>query len=1568
MSANEDFIKKLKQNAASKGAAADKAHAASSRANTKSASQQVQASYANNKAVAQQLKANPSMLTSKITPITMAQTAAGVAKGSIPNAFQNQKESGFERAADIVSSGTSSLVGGAANAMRIATTGKYSPSGMISRGIDKINGTNYTAQNAANQKSFANKMMDNSLLYSQNAKRGLGKIGQAGVDIGSAATQIGLMALTGNAAGALGAGSGATGALTKGLMAIQQAGQGAYDAEKRGAGEGTQALYGLLQGATAYATEGISNVGALGKAFGNGAVDSKVEQASAKAISKFISSDAGRAVANRLATGAEAGLGEALEQNIQDALTPVYQRLTYDKNAKLDAEDMIYNGLVAGAVGGIVGSAGKNNFKALETENDAKAAERLTAAKKAPPVANTTPNLSQVAPNLIKPTQNIAQEAAQAPTVNESAKQVKLPVETENALKTQQGTPEAKANIFPEDSLGAKITTPKSNIPLEASKNTASVQNAQNNELGAANSGDGLGAMDKAFPTYTKLSHTETNTLLNSDIANGVPKEARQPITYDTVSEKESVNNAQQRVALDYDGEKTYLEKATSWTGEDNDTAFEISKKMQEEAKSSGDWAEYTKWRKTIASHGTEIGRALQSFEKYTRNISATDNLINQCVDLVDGANSNGLKLDTNTLIGKVYDYASRAENAYKSGNTQNMIGLLDEIAAQRGYKMSKFTRGMASKLDTIELYDTINRSVMGTVIDEIPPTLGQKISTYQYIAQLTSPRAVERNVLANVAFAEIDRTAHNIGAIIDRPMSILASAENGGSVKDNRTVAYEGGYLLSKAGRKGMVDSGRRAALDINLDIDSGTEGKFEKGTNRTFNRHKTTEGLTGGRRVADVALNGKFGFLNTMNNLEAANAYGQNWADAVQRGGTKGISEASLNKLVKNGGRMTAARAEELTNQEVDYRSFHNDSIIGEASAKVKDFLNIVGIGRGSGRTIGKGKYEADVKDFGIGDLTVKYTRTPGAIATNVAEYTPLGYAKAIYDMGVMADANRNVRAMNGDSGNIHLGYKQYSNADTAVYAQTNAVLALGRSMTGTGLIAACSALAKLGIIVFTDDDDYDKSSYAASEGKSGVQINFSALGRMIEGNKADLEDGDTLINCDNFQPIKSIMELGAREAQMDNKTFLNQCVVAAKTLYNGYADLSMMQTLKSTVNGFKYGGESIDKLTGEGESQSTAVARNTLGKLGSAAAGTVGSGLSGMIPSLVRSAAQAGDNNKRDTSADTSTQKAWNQIKSGVPGLRETLPTKTNSFGENYTYGVSDKQNALNAFLNPGTMTKYNSNPVSEEVDRLYNSTGKASIYPEYKAPKMFENNDTTYSLTSKEKNEFYRNESEQRQELLQKLFNSAYYKSLSDAEKLAEVQKINGYSKDQAKHDLAESKNGTYKESSMYIGVYNAQQAGIQPNDFYAYKKYLKDIDPDGGNATQLQEAKAIDKTGLTTQMKGKLWQMQQDKDTKLDKNPYIGTLAQKGLAPSKTIEIMEAFDTIDDAIGKNYVKADKGPSAAQVKAAYLNQWLTRQGYNANQRAEITDVFETWQMIPVKKISKKATAFVNVNPMP
>ena len=95
MSANEDFIKKLKQNAASKGAAADKAHSASSRANTQTFSQQVQAHYAAAQAAAKQAATrNPSAYYTTPTSI-LGQMQSGATSSlpsiPLPSATSNAK-------------------------------------------------------------------------------------------------------------------------------------------------------------------------------------------------------------------------------------------------------------------------------------------------------------------------------------------------------------------------------------------------------------------------------------------------------------------------------------------------------------------------------------------------------------------------------------------------------------------------------------------------------------------------------------------------------------------------------------------------------------------------------------------------------------------------------------------------------------------------------------------------------------------------------------------------------------------------------------------------------------------------------------------------------------------------------------------------------------------------------------------------------------------------------------------------------------------------------------------------------------------------------------------------------------------------------------------------------------------------------------------------------------------------------------------------------------------------------------------------------------------------------------
>ena len=167
------------------------------------------------------------------------------------------------------------------------------------------------------------------------------------------------------------------------------------------------------------------------------------------------------------------------------------------------------------------------------------------------------------------------------------------------------------------------------------------------------------------------------------------------------------------------------------------------------------------------------------------------------------------------------------------------------------------------------------------------------------------------------------------------------------------------------------------------------------------------------------------------------------------------------------------------------------------------------------------------------------------------------------------------------------------------------------------------------------------------------------------------------------------------------------------------------------------------------------------------------------------------------------------------------------------------------------------------------------------------------------------------------------------------------------------------------STIAKSVEKYQSAGYTQKQAYNIYKTVEALDIDS-DSNQAEVAQALEKSNLSNKDKGVVWEIKNGKPS--EKNPFTGTLAQAGLAPEKTIAIMEAYSKIDTSIDDNYVKQEGMPGAAQVKAAYLNQWLAGQGYNADQITYITDVFTTWQMIPIDEPSKKANAFVSAYPMP
>lgn len=199
------------------------------------------------------------------------------------------------------------------------------------------------------------------------AKEGLGSVGQFAVDVGVAGTQL--------------AGDALLAALTGGSalvpMAVRGFGSGTQQARKEGATLGQQLAYGAGSAALSVATEQISNIGLFRRAFGAGVADNLAgklvsrfgENTAVQVMNRLAQTPAGRVVASALGEGGE----EAVEALVQ----PVLQRITYDDAALQQyqdpnyREDVIYQTLVGGTLGGLGGAVNIANRRATDAAGTA---------------------------------------------------------------------------------------------------------------------------------------------------------------------------------------------------------------------------------------------------------------------------------------------------------------------------------------------------------------------------------------------------------------------------------------------------------------------------------------------------------------------------------------------------------------------------------------------------------------------------------------------------------------------------------------------------------------------------------------------------------------------------------------------------------------------------------------------------------------------------------------------------------------------------------------------------------------------------------------------------------------------------------------------------------------------------------------------------------------------------------------------------------------------------------------------------------------------------------------------
>lgn len=444
------------------------------------------------------------------------------------------------------------------------------------------------------------------------------------------------------------------------------------------------------------------------------------------------------------------------------------------------------------------------------------------------------------------------------------------------------------------------------------------------------------------------VSKVSSNTFSNSRIFNDAEKQSMKIFDkdgeslYDVTSEKASMQNAQNRLNTDYEGEKTSLSGKPNFSGEDNDTAMGILYHELETARESGNYSEVEKWAKLIREKGTEGGQFIQSFAKYSRTPAG---IVVQGQREVDAA----LKYWQKTNPNQVKTLQSKGYLVWTAEDMKQVSDFMEQA--------------QSAGIDTRE-GRTLEAKAMSVIARRLPVKNQSKVVSLLMDNMLGNFRTLlTRNAGGNLAFSAPEAIRENfVAAPIDALASLLTK---------QRTTYFDP-LGKSAAWGKGFFEGGKDMISDIKNGVHTARSGEStsvqaQQDTFR-FAPLKTYDAFVGTLLEAGDRPFYEAAFAAKMRDLRRAKAEG---------------------KLTKDfAGKDFEAYAQVVAREAALEAVFQNNGTLAKGMDSLKAALN----------AISKSIVGTEV----LGQAAAPFTRTPGNLAERAIEYSPLGMAKNAVQTG--------------------------------------------------------------------------------------------------------------------------------------------------------------------------------------------------------------------------------------------------------------------------------------------------------------------------------------------------------------------------------------------------------------------------------------------------------------------------------------------------------------------------------------------------------------------------------------
>lgn len=1176
---------------------------------------------------------------------------------------------------------------------------------------------------------------------SEKAKDNLGGSKAAGafVDIASGGLQLGAdMALN---------------ALLPGVglanMGLRSYGSGSREARLDGASEGEQVAYGAAAAAVDVLTEKIFDVGKL---FGGGAADDVAE----KLIGKLAKTDAGRSVVRALTNA----VGEGAEEAVADILNPAI-RAIYDKGAAAKssyttaegAKEMLAQSAYDAMIGAVLSTFGTaaGIAKGIDAQKNAalragEPAASVNAEASAKPAE--AENIAAEAQAEAAPVETAQVEDSQA-TVrtllkkgiisNSEANRVLADagLRTEFERQTGETLTGTKAdqraqikrvaltqNITGETAKSEEQSQKTGEIVNESAENAVEAQNSDNfadvqqreaetdaGQRGTLPEGQGAKSAEFGYDEARTQTHSTDGVLTDDERAmQGLRPEDR---THKVNHDEEVNAKAQERFESDYEGEKADLfGTKQDWDDTDTVLAHKIIVKEVAKARESGSKDAYAEVAKLMKEWDAHGTEAGQALRQ--RRQFASDPALMEADAIQLLSDSERTRKMSDEQRKKILDSVSQNAEKLRSIEKGDVDGVVDLI------------KGMSTERRTNGLWSNKMGRTMEKALEQAKKLPGGEAflrdvaaSQVRGIAYDYAKPSTLEQIKAYRYLSMLSKPAtpgrNLVGNMVYDPVEAVSN--NIGVGLDMLLSKYTGTRSVaadksyfSKTKRKGMGEATLKSYIETGLDAS-------------VSNAQGKYE--TGGSRSFKMTGNFLERFLSTW---EKYSNYAMVTTDQMQKGGIQAEAQRGIDALEAKGKVAKGAldgRAEEIARE----RTFQNEGKLAQATGVVRRALNVFSIKDKRGGS------------FGVGDLILPFTNVPGNIASAAIQYSPAGFINAGAEV---------VKVLN----------KAKAGTLTAS-EQAKAVTDFGRAFNGTMGIAFFAVLAGAGIMNVAGDDDKDKEALEKSEGVSGTQLNLSALNRWIAGESTEWRDGDDLVSIGFLDPINAQMTYGALLADCykdEGLTFSNVAGGNLESAFQSVMDLPAMSQFQEIENSLKYskadttGGKLADATFRYGASQATS-----------------------FVPNVVSGVAQGVDGTVRDTyNGDTVWENSLSAMKSKIPGLRETLPAALDNWGQEKKYTGTAAENFLNATLNPGSVTKYRTSAVNQELYRLGENIDIK--YPEKKAPNSGNRDGEKVSLDQDERRQYQMAYGQTAYDNIQKVIRSSVYKQSSDAEKAAAIQNL------------------------------------------------------------------------------------------------------------------------------------------------------------------------------------------------